>query len=372
MKYDITYACGHDGQVELFGPNKERQWKLKKHAEGLCPDCEKKRIHEEVLRLKEEWKQTELPELQGPDMQIYKGSIVRTAQLETARQKMAETEKWISGMEESDPKKADAQHKYELYKRALKVALEEYTNAGDWAFGGISLDAAVKKTYEKYGEHLMDSHEVLTVEPEVKKTDVIAYINERTDSGNTYTTVRSGKDAIIIDTLKGIGYTWNTLYGEWSCRVTDRDASKVDALAYVTAKLLAAGVAVNADSKVIDAAVSGNYVPKALRYIWYSDVTKDYRIIFPYGDECTSDVKKMGARWNRDHYAYALPEGAWQKIEDLESLYNFKISRKTKAHIDELRGAPKVKVEVKEQVKGKGLTGVLESSREVLPDLMDD
>lgn len=39
-KYGVTYACGHDGEVVLFGPNKDRESKLKWYAEyGTCPKC---------------------------------------------------------------------------------------------------------------------------------------------------------------------------------------------------------------------------------------------------------------------------------------------------------------------------------------------
>lgn len=42
MKYDITYSCGHDGVVTLFGKNKEREKKLEWYADcAVCPECYK-------------------------------------------------------------------------------------------------------------------------------------------------------------------------------------------------------------------------------------------------------------------------------------------------------------------------------------------
>ena len=38
-KYDVTYSCGHTGVVELFGPDKNRQYRLERLADEICPDC---------------------------------------------------------------------------------------------------------------------------------------------------------------------------------------------------------------------------------------------------------------------------------------------------------------------------------------------
>lgn len=40
MKYDVTYSCGHEGVVELFGKNKERERKLKWYqSSAVCQEC---------------------------------------------------------------------------------------------------------------------------------------------------------------------------------------------------------------------------------------------------------------------------------------------------------------------------------------------
>lgn len=39
-KYEVTFSCGHKGEVQLLGPGKDRERKLAWYAEsGLCPDC---------------------------------------------------------------------------------------------------------------------------------------------------------------------------------------------------------------------------------------------------------------------------------------------------------------------------------------------
>lgn len=40
-KYTATYKCGHEEQVTLFGPYSERDRKLERMANALCPHCQR-------------------------------------------------------------------------------------------------------------------------------------------------------------------------------------------------------------------------------------------------------------------------------------------------------------------------------------------
>lgn len=48
MKYDVKFACGHTGTVELFGKTAERERKITFYEKNyLCPDCYKDMKEEE-------------------------------------------------------------------------------------------------------------------------------------------------------------------------------------------------------------------------------------------------------------------------------------------------------------------------------------
>lgn len=75
MKYDVTYSCGHEGTVELFGKNSERErkiWYFENH--GLCPECYKKACDEAKAEFAAYTEQVEalydLPELEGTEKQV--------------------------------------------------------------------------------------------------------------------------------------------------------------------------------------------------------------------------------------------------------------------------------------------------------------
>ena len=53
-KYSITMSCGHDEMVELFGPMKERERKIKWFNEsGLCKKCYEEKCEKEKLATEE-------------------------------------------------------------------------------------------------------------------------------------------------------------------------------------------------------------------------------------------------------------------------------------------------------------------------------
>ena len=79
MKYYVTFSCGHEGEVNLYGKAAERDRRIAWYEEeGICPDCYRKMKEEERRKADEglaayadkietEWN---LPELEGTEKQI--------------------------------------------------------------------------------------------------------------------------------------------------------------------------------------------------------------------------------------------------------------------------------------------------------------
>ena len=69
MKDYVTFSCGHTGEVQLFGSNKDRERKIKWYEESaLCPECYKRQQEERCKALAAEYN---LPEITGvSDKQI--------------------------------------------------------------------------------------------------------------------------------------------------------------------------------------------------------------------------------------------------------------------------------------------------------------
>lgn len=80
MKDYVTYSCGHTGEVQLFGSNKDRERKIKWYEESaLCPECYKQQQEERGKELAAEYN---LPEITGvSDKQIAFAETLRTRYL---------------------------------------------------------------------------------------------------------------------------------------------------------------------------------------------------------------------------------------------------------------------------------------------------
>ena len=77
MKYQVTFSCGHEGRVDLFGKNSEREYKLEQFARNLCPECvaaQRAKKEEEAIVAA---KASGLPELDGSEKQVAWATRIR-------------------------------------------------------------------------------------------------------------------------------------------------------------------------------------------------------------------------------------------------------------------------------------------------------
>lgn len=89
-KYLVKYACGHEQEVELFGPIKQRQWRLEHMADELCPECERKR---EAAKLAKDAEDNELPALNGSEKQVTWAMKIRHDMLKSINELSKNVEK---------------------------------------------------------------------------------------------------------------------------------------------------------------------------------------------------------------------------------------------------------------------------------------
>lgn len=85
-KYYPTFSCGHEHEVVLFGPQKDRDRKLQWYRDsGLCPQCFKDKQAVEVESGSEG-----LPILAGTDKQIQWAAKIRADVIDYVQNKIRE------------------------------------------------------------------------------------------------------------------------------------------------------------------------------------------------------------------------------------------------------------------------------------------
>lgn len=62
-----TYACGHEGKVQIYGPSKDREWKAEREFSQLCRACY---IAQQQKIAQENAQALNLPALQGSEKQV--------------------------------------------------------------------------------------------------------------------------------------------------------------------------------------------------------------------------------------------------------------------------------------------------------------
>lgn len=85
MKTIITYTCGHEGIVQLYGKSIDRDRKktwLEHNA--LCPDCQKKQREKETQKVLASTANLDLPALTGSRKQIEWASGIRAKKIQEA------------------------------------------------------------------------------------------------------------------------------------------------------------------------------------------------------------------------------------------------------------------------------------------------
>lgn len=71
MKYSVTYACGHDGEVVLYGKTADRERKLGWYETCDCPECYKaKKNAAAISAAAESESENDMPVLNGSEKQV--------------------------------------------------------------------------------------------------------------------------------------------------------------------------------------------------------------------------------------------------------------------------------------------------------------
>ena len=212
-KYEGTYACGHDGVVNVIGKMRDRQRKIDYAFSHLCPKCAKKEREKQIA---EENKNSEVlskeygfPELAGSEKQVAWANTIRL----------------------------DFYNEYEDYL-ATQEMIENETAASFW----LDLDRFVSKKdfLRKYKRTKMEKEHreriisIDAVAPERLEHEGVVEIVKKLDKICLFYL----KDQDFINLVKSKDYRWNEDDCCWCRCLTEKSGNYADRVAEIGHGLL--------------------------------------------------------------------------------------------------------------------------------------
>lgn len=192
--------------------------------------------------------------------------------------------------------------------------------------------------------------------------------------------VSYGRDDDYIAVVKGLGYKYDGARKRWYKAITATNGPASDRAAELGSRMLNAGFAVRIEDPAIrEAAIRGDYAPETSR--WIDVVRADnaryagwFAISWGRGDDLYSKARAL-RRSKYDHGQVVVPATEWQDVMDFASIYDFRMTLAAETAVEAQRNsvevvdpAPVRKAEYAE----KPVKDILNSSRDVLPDLRDE
>lgn len=373
--YDVKHCCGHVESVQLYGPTKNREWRIHQMEQELCSECWAAELARRNAENAKKAQEMELPPLQGTEKQV--------AWAETLRMEfIAEYERDYANR----PMRVDPMLENCSNDEYAEAVLKEETRASWWIdhkdsmWTWILIHEVVEATRKKHvanplqkaalaemtmkpadGEHAQDA--VITLEH--KENYIIAQCEARNKA--------------FVSVAKDLGYQWNSVGHWWSFKLGTCTGSAEDRMAELGSKLLAAGLTIIvSDDNVRQKIIAGDYEPIYPR--WLTSASDKLVLRWERGnDDLYAAAKALpGARWDHDLQGITVSSKSFKAVLDFTQAYDFRISPGATKLIEEQREVERqallVKPTVKqsEKPKSNGMGDVLNSSREVLPELIDD
>lgn len=384
-KVTITYACGHEGTIELFGRSADRERKAAWLASDVCPDCAAKARAEKAAQIAAEAEADGLPKLTGSEKQIVWAEQLRQqffasadrirfnaiTQTEATRDKLSADEiaernrlirDWDNGVAYIAANKV--QSSWWIDTRHQDVAVTVQTVVEKELPFDVSDSEAQGATIEA------------TLTPENPSHGGIAEITVSED----IISAKYPKDDDFRAVVKSLKFKWDHDHSRWTREINQFSGSAEDRAAELVNHLLRGGFAVLCwDEKVRRKAIDASYALECDR--WVSRIVSgDYKdwfsISIPDRNQALFDEARRinGSRIHRSNVI--APAARHTEVFDFAECNGYCISEGAKALVNEFVAmqvnAVKPAACQKAAPTSNRLGEILASSDEIIADLVDD
>lgn len=361
-KYNVTYKCGHEDRVELFGKMSVREWRLEQMAGELCPECQKKA---EMERLKKQEEEDGLPSLTGSEKQIAWAMKLRDDTLNSLRMTGQRVEVEIQTCQKKG-KNDDSLKLLKEYINTTMLYLSEQTESKFFIdrrdeFKSIGMqfyhflyESGINEyltKYEKYKQEYDESHDVcvmaakqeqeeeeqkkveeeksaqVTIQPEQKESNTIVTLKVQGDKVK----LCSEYDRDLVDVIHKLDLkmTWNRPCWEFKAELFRGTAES--ALIEIGNKLLEKGYTVVFPSReMADMSLTGAFERYKMNAV-YAHKTEKNTLVVEY-DKSDNGIPVLlgfirGSKFKRNSNMCYVPVSAYESLEELSEANNFAWSK---------------------------------------------
>lgn len=359
------------------------EWAEKNITE--CKECEEKRIAakraEENARSAEAAGERGWPVLEGTEKQVAWATTIREQQIPGM---IVQLTRALARARERE--KTERIEHFELCIRAIEYLIANNTKASWWIDNNnaMTIEKAVGNVYkdmkanpEKYAiteavkaaeAEAMD--DMVTIAQPMRQTHE-GVVDIRASEQSVTAAYR--KDDNFRELVKALGYRWNANSGVWDMTIGLKTGTAAERAAELGNKLLNAGFAIRIqDAETLRNAIEGNYEPMTHR--WIAKLDEDFFITWAYDDSFYDQARRLpGAKYKKP--GMRVPAREYDAILDFARAYGFRMTPGALELLNEMQSkstvvtpaAPKAP-----EYDEHPLSDVLNTSREVLDDLIDE
>lgn len=391
--YDITHTCGHTARVNLVGPHSSREWRLARLREEVCRDCWQEQEHSAATALaaaqglpawtagtpaQRQWAESIRVTLLDRLEMVYCEHLAKAA-LSTPEQIEQVTVLYTVGRAALIEERTDAKwwidHREDMGTTLLRLALAQGLSARP------DLAPPEMRPTPTPTPTSATSPQSPSVTPSTPITPVTpAYIvRPETPLSQTIATLvyEADGERLVMrypdyheqmrDVMRSLDFTWSATERVWTRRLSTLPISErnpQDRLAEAATQLIAAGFIVRLrDAAAHERALTQTFHPERRRWVRVM-TAKDsayhgwLSLSWPRSDDLYAAAKQLrGARFHDGRTL--VPPGSADEIEEFARVYEFVISDKAQAALNEVRdslahGAVLTPVKTKRHVRRSG------------------